>query len=121
MCHTWEATLLRCVGIVKYILIYFHNTLFVVCQDTRGQQAQWRLPEPPQVEARLPEARLSSHEFARNLIWTFEDIRMLIGSDMPIFGDDEHPSISLRLLFARCWSVSMSPTIAAARHTTTVR
>ena len=34
---------------------------------------------------------------SRNVIWSFEDLRMLIGSDMPIFGDAEHPSISLRL------------------------
>lgn len=30
-------------------------------------------------------------------MWKIEDIRMLIGSDMPIFGDTEHPSVSLRL------------------------
>ena len=36
-------------------------------------------------------------DFARNLLWNFEDIRMLIGSDMPIFGDKDHPSVSLRL------------------------
>ena len=34
---------------------------------------------------------------ARTLLWNIEDIRMLIGSDMPIFGDKDHPSISLRL------------------------
>ena len=39
----------------------------------------------------------SSERFARNLLWTFEDIRMLIGSNMPIFGDPEHPCVSLRL------------------------
>ena len=33
----------------------------------------------------------------RTLLWNFEDIRMLIGSDMPIFGDKDHPSVSLRL------------------------
>jgi len=38
-----------------------------------------------------------SKDFARTLLWNFEDIRMLIGSDMPIFGDKEHPSVSLRL------------------------
>ncbi len=54
------------------------------------------LPEPS-IEARLPDAKSSKHEFARNLLWNFEDIRMLIGSDMPIFGDSEHPSVSLRL------------------------
>ncbi|QQP37161.1 uncharacterized protein FKW44_017351 [Caligus rogercresseyi] len=39
--------------------------------------------------------------FARNIVWNFEDIRMLIGSDMPIFGDAEHPCVSLRLRNAK--------------------
>lgn len=37
------------------------------------------------------------HEFLRNVLWTFEDIRMLIGSDLPIFGGGTHPVVSLRL------------------------
>lgn len=53
----------------------------------------------------LPEAKLeekfhdpeSSHSFNRNVLWTFEDIRMLIGTDMPIFGGVHRPCISLRL------------------------
>jgi hypothetical protein len=52
------------------------------------------LPEPPQ----LPE-QSAGHEFARNVVWTFEDIQMLLGTDMPIFGGDTHPCISLRLRF----------------------
>lgn len=51
------------------------------------------LPEPEPVEADPQEAT----DFARTLLWNFEDIRMLIGSDMPIFGDADHPSVSLRL------------------------
>ena len=43
-----------------------------------------QLPEP-RVEDRLPEPGPSSHDFARNLIWTFEDLRMLVGSDMHNF------------------------------------
>jgi hypothetical protein len=35
--------------------------------------------------------------FARTLLWDFEDIRMCIGSNMPIFGDADHPCVSLRL------------------------
>ncbi len=54
------------------------------------------LPKPS-VESSMPGQKASVHEFARNLLWNFEDIRMLIGSDMPIFGDAEHPSVSLRL------------------------
>jgi hypothetical protein len=37
------------------------------------------------------------HQFSRNVLWTFEDIRMLIGSDMQIFGNQSRPCISLRL------------------------
>ena len=33
----------------------------------------------------------------RNVLWTFEDIRMLVASNMPIFGDSNHPAVSLRL------------------------
>lgn len=33
----------------------------------------------------------------RNLLWTFENIQMLVGSNMPIFGDAKHPAVSLRL------------------------
>lgn len=54
------------------------------------------LPEPSP-EDYEPKFVSSNHEFARTLLWNFEDIRMLIGSDMPIFGDSEHPSVSLRL------------------------
>jgi len=51
------------------------------------------LPEPE--SEKLPE--LNAESFVRNLLWTFEDIRMLIGSNMPIFGDSDHPCVSLRL------------------------
>lgn len=30
-------------------------------------------------------------------MWTFENIQMLVGTDMPIFGGQTHPCISLRL------------------------
>ncbi|CAF0785040.1 unnamed protein product [Didymodactylos carnosus] len=33
----------------------------------------------------------------RHVLWTFENIKMLIGSDLPIFGDEQHPAVSLRL------------------------
>jgi hypothetical protein len=55
------------------------------------------LPEPP-LHSNLPSSsQKDKHEYARNILWNFEDIRMLIGSDMPIFGDQDHPSVSLRL------------------------
>ncbi|KAJ9579565.1 hypothetical protein L9F63_004750 [Diploptera punctata] len=53
------------------------------------------LPEP-RLEENLPDPA-SNHKFARNVVWTFEDIQMLIGTDMPIFGGATHPCISLRL------------------------
>ena len=43
------------------------------------------------------ETATTTKDFARTLLWNFEDIKMLIGSDMPIFGDKDHPSVSLRL------------------------
>jgi len=55
------------------------------------------LPEPDPRE-NIPDPKSSQGEkFARNLLWTFEDIRMLIGSNMPIFGDSDHPCVSLKL------------------------
>jgi len=55
-------------------------------------------PLPPLPEPETEKSpNFSSERFARNLLWTFEDIRMLIGSNMPIFGDREHPCVSLRL------------------------
>ena len=35
--------------------------------------------------------------FQRTMNWTFENMKMLIGSDLPIFGDEKHPAVSLRL------------------------
>lgn len=53
------------------------------------------LPEPPR-EQELPDPNCN-HNFARNVLWTFENIQMLIGTDMPIFGGPTQPCISLRL------------------------
>lgn len=62
-------------------------------QEATPTTLHWSsLPEPPQ-QPKHP----GSHEFARNVVWTFEDIQMLLGTDMPIFGGDTHPCISLRL------------------------
>ena len=54
------------------------------------------LPDP-EIEKTIPHLDDANESFARNFIWTFEDIRMLIGSNMPIFGDEEHPCVSLKL------------------------
>ncbi|XP_055689704.1 erythroid differentiation-related factor 1 [Lutzomyia longipalpis] len=53
------------------------------------------LPEPG-VEQSVPDPRFT-HTFNRSIVWNFEDIRMLIGTDMPIFGGGTRPCISLRL------------------------
>lgn len=54
------------------------------------------LPDPS-VEENVPDPKHTKHTYNRNVIWTFEDIRMLIGTDMPIFGGSTRPCISLRL------------------------
>lgn len=55
---------------------------------------QLSLPQPKQEDiSDLPDR----NQFSRNILWTFEDIRMLIGSDMQIFGNASRPCISLRL------------------------
>lgn len=54
------------------------------------------LPEPS-FEENVPNPKHTKHTYNRNVIWTFEDIRMLIGTDMPIFGGSTRPCISLRL------------------------
>ncbi|XP_050296078.1 erythroid differentiation-related factor 1 [Anthonomus grandis grandis] len=61
------------------------------------QQANTTLQTPPLPDP-TPECP-DSHpfEFNRNVVWTFEDIEMLLGTDMPIFGGGTHPCISLRL------------------------
>ena len=42
---------------------------------------------------------LTSSPFQRTVNWTFENMKMLIGSDLPIFGDEKHPAVSLRLRY----------------------
>lgn len=59
------------------------------------QKVDRELPEPPEKE-KLPDPNCN-HNFTRNIVWTFENIQMLIGTDMPIFGGQTHPCISLRL------------------------
>ncbi|KAL3280357.1 hypothetical protein HHI36_017846 [Cryptolaemus montrouzieri] len=54
------------------------------------------LPNPsPGVAA--PDSDSFNHKYNRNVVWTFEDIEMLLGTDMPIFGEGTYPCISLRL------------------------
>ncbi|XP_053619855.1 erythroid differentiation-related factor 1 [Plodia interpunctella] len=55
------------------------------------------LPEPETKSDEIPK----EHLYNRNVLWTFEDIHMLIGSDLPIFGDKDRPCVSLRLRDAK--------------------
>ena len=57
------------------------------------KQKQPLLPQPKREDI----SDNQNHQYTRNVLWTFEDIRMLIGSDMPIFGNQSRPCISLRL------------------------
>lgn len=57
------------------------------------QRSQPLLPQPKREDI----TDKQEHQYSRNVLWTFEDIRMLIGSDMPIFGNQSRPCISLRL------------------------
>ncbi|XP_076460527.1 erythroid differentiation-related factor 1-like isoform X2 [Babylonia areolata] len=36
-------------------------------------------------------------EFRREMLWTFEHLRMLIGTDLPVFSVGDHPCVSVRL------------------------
>ena len=43
------------------------------------------------------DAAAEADGFERVVRWNFQDLSMLIGSDMPIFGDPHHPAVSLKL------------------------
>jgi len=40
---------------------------------------------------------IAQADHQRTVVWTFEDLHMLIGTDLPIFGGNTHPCVSLRL------------------------
>ncbi|KAM3913232.1 erythroid differentiation-related factor 1 isoform 1-T1 [Leptodactylus fuscus] len=59
-------------------------------------------PAPFETLSSVPEEGGASNQglkndFVRNILWTFEDIHMLVGSNMPIFGGGRYPAVSLRL------------------------
>jgi len=37
--------------------------------------------------------------FNRNVLWDFEDLKMLIGTDLPVFENGNNSSLSLRLRY----------------------
>lgn len=73
------------------LLLYFNQTFyFKYCI-----QSVPHLPEPTPEEEfpDNPKTRL----FNQNVLWNFEDMRMLLGTDLPIFGGCTDPCLSLRL------------------------
>ncbi|XP_069836119.1 erythroid differentiation-related factor 1 isoform X2 [Dendropsophus ebraccatus] len=73
-------------------------------QDLRepsgSEHVAW--PAPFETLSSVPEDGGASNQglkndFVRNILWTFEDIHMLVGSNMPIFGGGRYPAVSLRL------------------------
>lgn len=67
-----------------------------LAQPSKHLQYEPMLPDPS-VEENVPDPKHTKHTYNRNVVWTFEDIRMLIGTDMAIFGGSTRPCISLRL------------------------
>uniref|UniRef100_UPI00398E8FB0 erythroid differentiation-related factor 1 isoform X3 n=1 Tax=Pristiophorus japonicus TaxID=55135 RepID=UPI00398E8FB0 len=64
------------------------------------EESSW--PAPLRTPASVPEdgnpqQQGLKNDFVRNILWTFEDIHMLVGSNMPIFGGGKYPAVSLRL------------------------
>ncbi|KAF2352148.1 hypothetical protein FHG87_017096 [Trinorchestia longiramus] len=66
-----------------------HAETVSVCADEEV------MPEPDASDQTPDTCYGDAH--ARKIIWNFEDVRMLIGTDLPIFGGDSHPCVSLRL------------------------
>ncbi|GCB71579.1 hypothetical protein scyTo_0005995 [Scyliorhinus torazame] len=64
------------------------------------EESSWPAPlrTPASVsEDGHPQEQGLKNDFVRNILWTFEDIHMLVGSNMPIFGGGKYPAVSLRL------------------------
>ena len=74
-----------------------------ILPDVAGTNNADNQQDPPIIDPALDQEQQQycndqqMHRFSKNVIWTFEDIRMLIGTDMPIFGGGTHPCLSLRL------------------------
>lgn len=70
--------------------------------DESGEAGRASWPAPFETPSSISEDVGSSNQglkndFLRNILWTFEDIHMLVGSNMPIFGGGRYPAVSLRL------------------------
>lgn len=60
------------------------------------------------------------NDFVRNIMWTFEDIHMLVGSNMPIFGGGRYPAVSLRLRFEILFGFALSQILDIFRRIITM-
>lgn len=56
------------------------------------------LPEPTP-EEEFPDDPKTHRLFNQNVLWNFEDLQMLLGTDLPIFGGGTYPCLSLRLRY----------------------
>ncbi|XP_071089090.1 erythroid differentiation-related factor 1-like isoform X2 [Haliotis cracherodii] len=65
------------------------NASSVTKKTAPSTEEQAVIPDP------LPKPEGSGYH--REVYWTFEDIHMLIGTDLPIFGGGTHPCVSLKL------------------------
>ncbi|OXB82556.1 UNVERIFIED_CONTAM: hypothetical protein H355_005811 [Colinus virginianus] len=77
-----------------------HQEGAVPGEGDEAGRASW--PAPFEMPSSLSEDPGASNQglkndFVRNILWTFEDIHMLVGSNMPIFGGGRYPAVSLRL------------------------
>ncbi|OXB62956.1 hypothetical protein ASZ78_014968 [Callipepla squamata] len=77
-----------------------HQEGAVSGEGDEAGRASW--PAPFEMPSSLSEDPGASNQglkndFVRNILWTFEDIHMLVGSNMPIFGGGRYPAVSLRL------------------------
>ncbi|XP_033119486.1 erythroid differentiation-related factor 1-like isoform X2 [Anneissia japonica] len=71
------------------------NLLSKFLYHSIGQCDQDALELEQVPEASSPEPTVC--DFARQVLWKFEDISMLLGTDLPIFGGGTFPAVSLRL------------------------
>lgn len=71
--------------------------LYYSIEDAQKTEEKEYVPCLSFSNALLPQAKPEdipdNHQYSRNVLWNFEDIRMLIGSDMQIFGNQSRPCI----------------------------
>ncbi|XP_041369063.1 erythroid differentiation-related factor 1-like [Gigantopelta aegis] len=83
---------------------FLYHSLVATCNQNELVWQTRPTSSPPPAETRTESLDLvpdplpkSESEFDREILWKFEDIHMLIGTDLPIFGGTTHPCVSLRL------------------------